>query len=330
MHGASRVLSSQFRRLRLAFINPNFIAAIPATMGQSSSSAQAEGRPTLRRLPPSLSTYAKFLASQSFSHLPPDSRKQFSHEHHKHLGPNEGVYDCPQRSERIEDRIGRCFTIKGEEGVLDLRDTSTADGKERNEMMRFGSRDQSERLLVGDEPVIVTKGDLFGIIVSIGIVMTLALVVLGIRWVHYKGISLRADGRHQRDVEAGARGYKDKVREAVVVEVQRRGRAPSVARDLKVRRGGFVDILPEEVRAELIREASASRERGKSREANGKELVEETYCRTRGEYVTTQPADDWHSPFWDDDDDDGFVDVALTSKHNWSADFNGDLLMLST
>ena len=163
-------------------------------MGQSSSS-QAEGHTTRQRLPLSPSTYAKFLASQSFSHLPPDSRAQFSHEHHKHLGPNDGVYDCPQKSDRIEDRMGHCFTVQGEEGVLDLRDTSTADGKENNEVMRFGTRDHSERLLVGEEPVIFTRGDFFGIIVSIGIVLILALVTLGVRWVHYKGISLRADGQ---------------------------------------------------------------------------------------------------------------------------------------
>lgn len=223
--------------------------------------------------------------------------------------------------------MGHCFTVKGEEGVLDLRDTSTADGRKNNELMRFGTRDHSERLLVGEEPVIVTMGDFFGIIVSIGIVLILALVALGVRWVHYKGIRLRAVGRYQRDAEVGARGYKDEVMEVVVnVEIPRRGRAPSI---VKVRRGGFVDILPEEVRAELIREASASRERNTSRDANGKELVEERFCRTRGEYVATQPVDDWHSPFWDEDDEDGFVDVALTTKHNWSSDFNGDLIMLS-
>lgn len=223
--------------------------------------------------------------------------------------------------------MGHCFTVEGEEGVLDLRDTSTADGKENNEVMRFGTRNHSGRLLVGEEPVIVTKGDFFGIIVSIGIVLILALAALGVRWVHYKGISLRADGRYQRDVEVDARGYKDEIREVVVnVEVPRRGRAPSI---VKVRRGGFVDILPEEVRAELIREASASRERNTSRDASGKELVEETFCRMRGEYIATQPVDDWHSPFWDDEDEDGFVDVAFTNERNWSSDFNGDLIMLS-
>lgn len=224
--------------------------------------------------------------------------------------------------------MGHCFTVKGEEGVLDLRATSAADGKENNEVMRFGTRDHSERFLVGEEPVIVTMGDFFGIIVSIGFVLILALVALGVRWVHYKGISLRADGRYQRDVEVGARRYNDEVREVVVnLEVPRRGRAPSI---VKVRRGGFADILPEEVRAELIREASASRERNTSRDANGKELVEERFCRTRGEYVATRPVDDWHSPFWDEDDEDEFVEVALATKRNWSSDFNGDLIMLST
>lgn len=213
--------------------------------------------------------------------------------------------------------------------MLNLRDTSNADSKKNNEVLRFGTRDHSERLLVGEEPIIVTKGDFFGIIVSVGIVMVLALVALGVRWIHYKGISLRADGRHRRDMEAGKGGYKDEAR-VVIGEVQRRGRALSMVKDLKVRRGGFVDILPEEVRAELLREASASRERNTSRDANGKEVVVEEYCRTRGEYVTTRPADDWHSPFWDDDDEDEFSALSLTTKRNWSSDFNGDLIMLST
>lgn len=299
-----------------------------ATMGQSFSFSHAEDRTTDQRLPPSPSTYAKFLASQRLSRLPPDSRAQFSHEHHKHLGPNDGVYDCPQISDRIEDRMGHCFTVKGEEGVLDLRDTSIADGKENNEVLRFGTRDNSERLLLGEEPLIFTKGDLFGIIVSIGIVLILVLVALGFRWVHYKGINLRADGRFQRDVDVGARGYKNEVGEIVVnVVFPRRGRAPSL---VKVRRGGFVDVLPEGIRAELIREASASRDRNTSRDANENEPVEERFCRTRGEYVATQPVDDWHSPFWDDDDEDGFVDVALTTARNWFSDFHGDFIMLGT
>ena len=293
------------------------IAEVPTTFG-----------PIGRRTPPSASTYAKLLASQTFSHLPPDSPEQFSHEHHEHVGPAQGVWDCVQKSERVEDRMGHCFTLRGEEELLDLNDISTADGRASNELLRFGTRDHSERLLVGEEPMIFTKGDAFAIMAVLGMLILALGLVLGLRWVLRLGKRMRANARAQQDVEAVAPGTKTEH------FIQRRARSASLVR---VRRGGFCDVLPLKMKMELIQQKLEVK-REKAREAKPAEELVEMFVDGEDKMMMNDEYQDEEDSACSEDEDDTekseqWSDVFLANHTtgDWKpTGIYGDLIMLDT
>lgn len=286
-------------------------------MGQAPSLHRHRARNLFNhRLPPSPSTYAKFLATQTLSHLPPDSGPQFSHAHHHHFGPDEGIFDCVQRSSRTEDRIGHCFKVLPERAdVIDLKDTFVADGNQANEVLRIGTRDRSERMLVGEEPLIVTRGDIFTILFCIGFFIIAYGVAWGADVVWEFGVRSRADASAKRDLEARASCMKTARSQNFLLHQRRR--SSSLVRE---RRYGFCDILDEEIKKELIRE---SMERAQRVVEELKEVFEDGEYRARS-FSNSAASDDDH------DEDQNWSEVSLETRPSWASDFNGDLIRLGT
>lgn len=269
------------------------------------------------RLPPSPSTYAKFLATQTLSHLPPDTGPQFSHAHHQHFGPAQGIFDCLQKSSKTEDRMGHCFTVRPEHAnIIDFKDIFVANGNQANEVFRLGSRDHSEKLLVGEEPLIVTRGDIFAILFCIGMIICAFGVAWGARWVWRFGVRSRADARERRDLEARANSMRTIKSQDFLP--QPRGRSSSTF--VRVRRGGFCDILDQEVQRELI---SESKERALREEGEVTEVYKD------GEYMARRCSNSAASND-DDDKEEIWSEVSLEKRLSWASDFNGDLVKLGT
>lgn len=211
--------------------------------------------------------------------------------------------------------MGHCFIIRGEEGVLNLRDISGANGKVENEVLRFGTKDHSERLLVGEEPGVFTKGDAFGVLVAVGMVIVILAAGCGLRWILRLGRQMRANARELADLESMARA-KFQPETGIIL---RRGRSVSLVR---VRRGGFCDVLPEEIKMELIREASDSREM-KMREFSEK--------YKDGEFQAHWSDND-SAASDDEDEEEGntWTEVSLEKQREWEPDLFGDLSLLRT
>ncbi|KAL5354557.1 hypothetical protein ACLOAV_000646 [Pseudogymnoascus australis] len=104
-------------------------------------------------MPQSRPSYAHFLSTSSPT-TGPDRPDSFDPDSHIHVTPSSGIFDCPPHS--LDDRFGTCFRLKEQEG-------------------EWGR----ERIWGGG----VTKGDLLGVGVVIGMVGVAWAAVGALGWV---------------------------------------------------------------------------------------------------------------------------------------------------